>query len=382
MMENIVQANTAFTIDLFRKLADQGGNVFFSPYSIMNCLAMAYAGAKGNTEKEMAKVLHLSSKGPLLHQSFKDLYRRFKEIQSKKSLILKIANALWIQSDYKLKQDFTKLCRDYYISDLFYVNYEKDPKRCRLKVNKWIAKQTENKIRDILQPDSIDDLTRLIITNAIYFRGNWMKQFRTFNTKDDIFWQTPERKLKTKMMFQMEYFGYKETADLQVLEMPYVGKDLSLSMIILLPREQDGLSKLEEQLSVETLREWIYNPRVGEVKVFLPRFEITSRYGLNSVLSSLGIKEAFTDRADFSGMGEKMKHWISEIVHKTFIKVYEEGSEAGAATFVCGTLGILSERIPEFRADHPFLFIIRENRTECIIFIGRVWEPREKNIPY
>ena len=379
MMENSVQANTAFTIDLFRKLADQGGNVFFSPYSIMNCLAMAYAGAKGNTEKEMAKVLHLSSKGPLLHQSFKDLYRRFKEIQSKKSLILKIANALWIQSDYKLKQDFTSLCRNYYASDLFYVNYEKDPERCRLKINKWIAKKTKNKIREILQPNSIDDLTRLILTNAIYFRGSWLKQFDNFNTKDDIFWQTPERKLKTKMMFQMGYFGYKETADLQVLEMPYVGEDLS--MIILLPRAQDGLSKLEEQLSVETLREWIFSPRDGEVKVFLPRFKINSRYSLNSALTSLGMEEAFTNRADFSGMEEKLKHWISKIVHKSFIKVYEEGTEAAAATAVSYTVGLSIGQIPEFRADHPFLFIIRENRIKCILFMGRVWEPREKNIP-
>ncbi len=372
-MEDSVQANTGFAIDLFRKLADQGGNVFFSPYSIMNCLTMAYAGAKGNTEKEMAKVLHLSSKEPLLHQSFRDLYRHFKEIQSKKLLILKISNALWIQSDYKLKQDFTRLCRDYYASDLFYVNYEKDPERCRLKINKWIAKKTQNKIREILRPDSINDLTRLILTNAIYFRGSWRKQFDNFDTKDDIFWQTAEKKIKTKMMFQEDDFGYKETADLQVLEMPYMGKDLS--MIILLPREQGGLSKLEEQLSVETLREWIHIPRSGEVKVFLPRFEIISRYSLKSILSSLGMEEAFTDRADFSGMEENLKHWISEIVHKTFIKVCEEGTEAAVATAVYYTLGLSPVRIPEFRADHPFLFVIRENRTKCIIFMGRVLEP-------
>ena len=378
-MENIVQANTAFAIDLYRKLADQGANVFFSPYSIMNCLAMAHAGAKSKTEKELAKVLHLSSKGPLLHQSFNDLYSRLKEIQSKKSIILKMANALWVQSEYKFKQDFAKLCRDSYLSGLFRVNYEKDPERCRLKINKWIAKQTENKIRDILHPGFIDDLTRLIITNAIYFRGNWLKQFATFDTKDDIFWQTPEKKLEIKMMFQEDDFGYKETAELQVLEMPYVGKDLS--MIIILPREQEGLSQLEEQLSVETLREWIDNLRVGEVKVFLPRFKFTSRYSLKSVLSSLGMEEAFTNRADFSGMADEMKHWISEIVHQSFIKVYEEGTEAAAATFVGLALGISIGEIPEFRADHPFFFIIRETSSGCIIFMGRVWEPRDQNIP-
>jgi serpin B len=342
----------------------------------MNCLAMAHAGAKGNTEKELAKVLHLSSKGPLLHQSFKELYSRFKDIQSKKSINLKIANALWIQSEYKFIQDFAKLCRDNYLSDLFYVDFEKKPMKTRFKINRWISEQTENKIKDILQPDSIDDLTRLILTNAIYFKGNWLKQFEAVDTKDDIFWQTPEKKIEIKMMFQEDYFGYKETADLQVLEMPYVGKDLS--MIILLPRKKNELSKLEEQLSVETLKEWIYNLLVGEVTVFLPRFKITSKYSLKSVLGSMGLEETFTNRADFSGMADEMKLWISEIAHNSFIQVYEEGTEAAATTLVSVALGCSIGQIPEFRADHPFLFIIRENSTGFIIFLGRVLEPKEK----
>jgi serpin B len=376
-MEKIVQANTAFAIDLFRKLAEKNGNVVFSPFNIFNCLIASHEGAGGNNQEEIARVLHLSSKNSPLHQSFKDLHRYFREIQSRKSVILRMTNAFWIQTGFKFKKDFIKLCRDYYKSDIFSVEYEKNPEKCRLKINKWVAKQTKNNIRNILLLGTIDEFTRWIITNAIYFNGNWLNQFAAYDTKDDVFWQSSKKKLKVKMMFQKNDFGYKETADLHVLEMPYVGKDLS--MIILLPQRLDGLPKLEEELSSDILREWTSDLRSGEVKVFIPRFDVKAKYNLNGALNSLGMKEAFTDKADFSGMTDEMIHWISEIMHETFVRVHEEGTEAAAATAALYSLGVSSREVSEFRADHPFLFIIRENITETILFMGRVWEPKENS---
>jgi serpin B len=371
----IVRGNTDFAIDIYLKTCQESGDMFFSPYSISTALAMTYAGARNETEKQMAQALRFSLAQERLHPAFSELQTRLQRLQKISDFKLNIANALWIEKSYQLLAEFLDVSQKNYDATLFHLDFKKDSENSRLKINGWVEKKTEGKIRDLLAEGIITALTRLVLTNTIYFKAEWENQFNADNTKTDKFWLTEEKKTEVQMMEQRNYFGYEEFENLQVLEMRYQGG--ALSMFVFLPKKIDGLSDVESELNSGTLKGWTSNLRRQEVRVYLPKFKTTKDLNLKEILVSMGMADAFSMNADFSGMEPEKELFITDALHKAFIEVDEAGTEAAAATAV--VVGVKSafpiKEPPVFRADHPFMFLIRENENKSILFMGRLTEP-------
>ena len=370
-VETVVRGNTEFAFALYHKLRTAEGNLFFSPYSISTALAMTYAGARGDTAAEMAHALHFPLDQEQLHPAFASLEARLGDIGGKGHIQLRVANALWPQEGYALLEAFLALTKRYYGVRVTAVDYG-DTETARRTINAWVEEKTEDKIQDMIPPGLLNALTRLVLVNAIYFKGDWASQFDPSLTSDAPFWVTPDTQVQAPMMSQVHGFGYGEGDGLQVLELAYAGDDLS--MVVLLPREIDGLADLEERLTVENLDRWTKHLWQSEVQVSLPKFEITFPASLSGILTSMGMVDAFGD-ADFSGMDGTKLLQIAAVLHKAFVAVNEEGTEAAAATAVIMQLMALPSPPPVFRADHPFVFLIRENSTGSILFLGRVVNP-------
>ena len=385
----IVDGNNKFALELFAKLQSTKGNLFFSPYSISTALAMTFAGAQSETESQMAGVLHFpvsgnrrmnsTSKSLLDRQQFassfggiiKDLNNR----GQKGGYTLTVANALWGQKNYGFLEDFLKLIETSYDGRLNEVDFVRAAETARKTINAWVEKKTNDKIKNLISEGVLDSMTRLVLTNAIYFKGNWAKQFKENRTKDASFTLADDQKIDVATMNQKAEFGYMETDTFQALELPYV--DDELSMVILLPKKFDALDEFEKTLTPENLTQRLAKIHKREVVVFVPKFKMTSQFGLASVLNSMGMKDAFSPKADFSGINGKRDLFISAVIHKAYIEVNEEGTEAAAATGVVMRLTSIGPApIPVFRADHPFLFLIRDNLTGSILFIGRVANPK------
>jgi serpin B len=371
----VARGNTNFAIDIYNKIRQESGNIFFSPYSISTAFAMTYVGARCETEKQMAHTLHFPLAQGRLHPAFSELQSKLQSLQEIFEFKLNIANALWIEKSYELLSDFLDVNQKYYDANLFHLDFKEDTENSRLKINGWVEEKTEGKIRDLLAEGIITALTRLVLTNTIYFKAEWEKQFPADSTKTDDFWLTAEEKTDVQMMQQKSYFGYSENENLQVLEMRYKGR--ALSMFVFLPRNKDGLCEMESQLNSDKLKEWTSNLVRQEVVVFMPKFKTTKDLNLKEILISLGMTDAFSLNADFSGMEPKKELCITDAVHKAFIELDEAGTEAAAATAV--VVGVKSalpgKEPPVFRADHPFMFLIRDNETQSILFMGRLTKP-------
>ena len=370
-----VAENTAFALQLYQKLCDATGNLFLSPFSISTALAMTYAGARGNTAREMAEALHFSLEGEELHSAFADLKKNLLEVERKGGVRLTVANALWPQRGYPFLREYLALVERYYGTTVTPMDYAKAAEQARQTINEWVDRETEHKIKNLIPAGILNPLTRLVLTNGIYFKGDWASQFKKSATHDEPFQTIPGSSIKVPMMTQQHRFRYGERDDFQVLELPYVGDDLSL--VVLLPRRVEGLPELERALTPEGLADWTGHLREREVVVFLPRFTLTSQFRVDAALKALGLGDAFSpEKADFSGM-DGMPHWlyIGAVLHKAFVIVNEEGTEAAAATGVVVGVTSVAVRPPTFRADHPFLFLIRANRTGSILFMGRVVDP-------
>jgi len=364
-----------FSFDLYKKLKDENKekNLFYSPASISIALAMTYAGARGNTEKQMADVLNFTLPQDRLHLAYSKLIENLK---SAKDYELSIANALWLQKDYKLLQEFLNIMGKYYKGGFNEVDYIGDPQGARIKINDWVSRETKEKIKDILQPGDITKLTRLVITNAIYFKGKWLTEFDKEFTRDEDFYLINGQKTKVKMMYQENRFNYYENDDLQLLEMPYKGD--KVSMVIILPKTGKFVT-VENMMDEKKLQEWLKNAMKTKVKVYIPRFKFTQMFGLSEDLSKMGMEDAFDEnKADFSGInGRKNDLYISKVIHKAFVEVNEEGTEAAAATAVIlDTKALIEELV--FKADHPFIFFIRDKETGSILFMGRVMDPNKE----
>ena len=375
----VVKGNNEFATDLYGRLKDKtSGNLFFSPYSISTALAMTYAGAAGETQKQMAEVLHFTVPEPELHEAMARL-RSSLLADKKKGYELRVANRLWGQKGYEFLPEFLQTTRKYYGAELGVLDFAKNTEAARQEINAWVEKQTEEKIKDLLAPGVLDPQTRLVLTNAIYFKGNWQEKFEKDATKDAPFHLSADKEVTVPMMHQTEQFGYRATDDLQVLEMPYAKGELS--MIVLLPKEIEGLPQLEKKLTQANLQEWTKGLRRQKVIVYVPRFKMTSQFGLKDTLQAMGMTLAFDDQE-----GRFLPHepaseglYISAVVHKAFVDVNEEGTEAAAATGVVMmpmAARLRPEQPPTFRADHPFLFLIRDNQTGSILFMGRVANPK------
>jgi serine protease inhibitor len=374
--EHLVKGNTAFALALYSRLHQQEGNLFFSPYSISTALAMTYGGARGGTREQMAKALTFSLEQSQLHGAFARLQAQLNTEQDKGDIELTVANALWAEKQYSFLEDFIHSTNKNYGAPLNRVDFKNTPEETRTQINEWVEQKTNDKIKDLIQPGVLNDLTRLVLTNALYFRGNWSRQFNERATREDQFWIAPDKAIMVPLMTQTDYFAYWENERMQVLELPYVGS--GLSMIFFLPRTIDGLSAIETALTVDTLTDWTQLPsRKREIRVTLPKFTVTSAFNLEKILGAMGMPDAFTPQADFSGMTGNRELYINAVIHKAFVDVNEKGTEAAAATALALQKLSYGNPPPEFRADHPFLFLIRHTPSESILFLGRVADPAQ-----
>jgi len=367
---SISEGNNNFALELYTRLAVKPGNVFFSPSSIHTALAMTSVGARGTTESQMNSVLHIA---PSSHDAYKRLLERLKPGDGYQ---LNVANALWGQHGFPWQKDFLSSTKANYGAGLKEVDFAKATEKARREINSWVEKQTKDKIKDLLQPGILNSLTRLVLTNAIYFKGDWVRQFDKRATKDAPFTPFMKKPKKVPMMYTKARFMYCRDQGFQVLSMPYKGKELS--MVVLLPSDPNSLPELEKSFSMRRLNSLTAKLRSSEVRVFLPKFKLTCMFSLKDHLMALGMKDAFTDASNFSGMNGKRDLYITAVVHKAFVDVNEEGTEAAAATAV--VVGLRSARprpTPVFRADHPFIFMIRHDKTGAILFMGRVADPSE-----
>jgi len=374
---NVVEANNQFAFEYYSHLKNrETGNIFFSPFSISSALVMTYEGAREQTAKEMQSVLHFPADDNLRRTEYLKI---FNELNKKdKKYELNIANALWAQKDYQFLSDYIDTVEKYYGGKTNNLDFVKDPEGSRVTINDWVEKQTKDKIKDLIPQGVINDMTRLVLTNAIYFKGEWVKQFDKENTTDEDFRINENDSVKVPMMQRTDEeaeFNYAENKDLQILEMPYSGEDLS--MLILLPKNDD-LAKVENSLSTENLAQWKKDLKKQRVEVFVPKFKFETKYLMTEDLKAMGMPTAFGLGADFSGMDGKKDLFISAVIHQAFVEVNEEGTEAAAATGVVMMLGALpgeETKIPVFRADHPFIFLIQEKNSGNILFVGRVVNP-------
>lgn len=373
-MKTVAEGNTAFALELYTALKEKEGNLFLSPYSISTALAMTYAGTRGNTAKEMAEALHFALGQKELHPAFARLEEQLKAAQEKDGIELSVANSLWAQKEFAFLAEFLDLTKKNYGAGVHHVDFKTAHEAVCKEINLWVEQKTREKIKDLIKPGVLDALTRLILVNAIYFKGDWASQFKKDLTKEAPFQLSPEKSVSVPMMNQKHEIGYAENDEMQIIELSYTGNDLS--MIVLLPRKVDGLTKLENDLTTAKLREWTSSLRMKEVIVFLPKFKMTSQFSLERVLAAMGIHDAFGAKADFSGMDGRKDLFISTVIHKAFVDVSEEGTEAAAATAVVMRLtAAVPMPVPEFRADHPFLFMIRHNPSGSILFLGRIINP-------
>ncbi len=372
-VEQVAQGNTQFALTLYQALRAAKGNLFFSPFSISAALAMTYAGARGNTALQMAQALHFPLDQAQFHPAWAWLKARLSEIERQGHVQLKVANSLWPQEGYALLPEFLAVTRQCYGVEISAVDY-RDVEAARRTINAWVEASTEDKIQDLIPQGVLTASTLLVLANAIYFKGDWARPFDLSLTRDAPFWIAPDQSVQTPLMNRKGDFRYGESDGLQVLEIPYAGNDLS--MLVLLPRERDGLAALEERLTADNLAAWTGHLWKTEVDVWLPRFEITFPCQLDAALKSLGMVDAFGN-ADFSGMDGSRSFLIGAVLHKAFVAVNEEGTKAAAATAVVMALGMAFSPLPTpvFRADHPFIMLIRENSTGSILFLGRVVNP-------
>ncbi|XP_019130388.2 leukocyte elastase inhibitor isoform X2 [Larimichthys crocea] len=422
------KANTSFSLALFKKLSDEDktGNIFYSPFSISSALAMVMLGTRGSTAAQMSEVLcftesekpkeaetpqssamqsqmqtrmqmrtqiQMSSRLPQyllkclkpqngqddVHANFAQLLSNLNKADAPYALSL--ANKLYGEQSYQFVEDYLAETKKHYTAELESVDFKTSAEAARDNINSWVETQTEGKIKDLLVQGVLDDMTRLVLVNAIYFKGNWNEKFKEEHTVDAQFKINKNDTKPVKMMKMKSKFPFTEIADvnLQILELPYEGKDLS--MLIFLPNEMEddttGLEKLEKELTYEKFVEWTRPDMMSEneVQVHLPKFKMEEKYDLKDVLISMGMVNAFdVTMSDFSGMSPANDLVLSKVVHKAFVEVNEEGTEAAAAT--AAVVMNRCARIPViFVADHPFLFFIRHNPTMSILFTGRYCSP-------
>ncbi len=318
--KKLVRGNTQFALDLYQKLKTGDGNILFSPFSISTVGVLAYRGARGETARQLAATLHLSLPDEELFPALARLQAALDAIQKKESVELSIANSLWPQERYPFLQ-----------TQIIPVDFEKEPRTVHQKVNQWVEQNTQSRIKGLL-PDPVVRLTRLLIVNAVYFKGVWVSRFSESQTREMSFFLNTETTVRVPMMSQGGGFNFREDKSVQVLEMPYTGKDLS--MVILLPRERDGLRNLEDSLTADAMEKWTSGLFSCGIEVLVPKFTVTHRLTLDAVLKEMGVTDAFDPReADFSGMDGRAE-WlnIGSILHQAFVIVDEEGTEAAAAT--------------------------------------------------
>ena len=378
---DLANANNAFAIDLYKNLAKEPGNLVVSPFSIDTALTMAYAGARGQTVSQMAKVLHLFTGNDNVHSEFATLLKELNRTNVT-GCQLEIANSLWAQKGYPFLKPFQELLRNDYNTSLNEIDLTGWPNEfnpaiaaaARKLINDWVAERTRNKILEILPPRLPEPETRLILVNGVSFKGTWVTQFDKAKTTDSEFYLSSGEKISVPTMRLTSHFRCAGTETLQVLELPYISN--RFSMIILLPFEYLNLklADVEKTLTPALIEQLRQKCQSQELDVRLPRFKLGSDFDLMKPLQVMGMEFAFDERADFSRITQSKPFFIEAVLHKACVDVDEAGTEAAAATAVSFKLGGPSI----FIADHPFLFLIRDNKTGVILFLGRVVDPSKQ----
>jgi len=359
---------------MIREVSPGGGDFFFSHYSISSALSLAAVGAQGSTQLEMNRILSVSGVDALKASGLAG--RELIRAAEASGMTFRTSNALWRQQGLPLLPAYVAVVQDNFASALEETDFVASPDNARVRINAAISKDTNGKIPELLQQGDVRSNTRLVLTNAVYFKGDWTSPFQSKATKVEDFHLSGHQTVEVPLMHRNGTFRYAAVDGLQMLELPY--GDRSLAMVVLLPADADGLSQLEARLTSDAWQQWDSQLRSQEVVVYLPKFKSTAQFELNESLKSLGMPSAFDpSSADFSGMTGGRDLFISKVVHKAFVDGNEEGTEAAAATGVIMAPTAMPQPKPKpiFRADHPFVFLIRDNRNGTILFLGRFTQP-------
>ena len=371
----VVPALNAFATESYQYLARGDENLIFSPFNVATALSMALVGARARTAEEIQTVLHLRY-DPNYNVALGTLLSDLTKANNKGGNELLTANGLWLQMGFAIEPSFERTLASDYRAPLTLVDFIADSETARSRINEWTEEHTKQKIKNLLPAGSLDSRTRLVLTSAIYFYGKWQDPFVTSRTQPAVFTLPTGATTKTNFMNQTSHFGYTETSAAQILEMRYTGTGIAFD--VLLPRSVSGFPDLEKSLTKENLRGWFGNLSTRNVQVALPKFHAESEFSLARALSIMGMSTAFSNKADFSGISSGRGLSLAQVVHKAFVDVSEQGTEAAAATGV--SVSAAAVHAPEplviFRADHPFMFLIRDTRTGAILFIGRLTNPR------
>ena len=375
----LVDGNSVFALNLYQLLKNKDGNLFYSPYSISEALAMTYSGARTETEKQMASAMQYLIGQEKLHSVFNyldlELAKRGQGAKGidQKGFRLNVINAIWGQKDFKFKTEYLDLLAQHYGAGLRILDFIKAAEPSRQTINQWVNDQTEGKIKDLLPQGSVNELTRLVLTNAIYFNAAWASQFEKGATTEGKFTLLNGTQITVSMMRQMKSFGYSDGDSYQAVQLPYDGNELS--MVILLP-ELNQFKTFEASLTGQKINQIIQSLKSNQVELAMPKFKIEAEFGLNGALKQLGMQDAFDpNKADFSGMNGNKDLYITDVVHQAFISVDEAGTEAAAATGVVVGTTSMPVDIKVMNIDHPFIFLIRDIQTGAILFMGRVINP-------
>jgi len=378
-LEGLASGNRAFALDLYQQLREEGGNLFYSPYSISLALAMTYAGARGETEAQMAQALHFTLPQERLHPAFNALSQTLESRSQHEGedeeggLTLSIANSLWGQAGFSFQTDFLDMLAENYGAGLREVDFAQS-EAARQAINDWVAEETREKIKDLIPQGALNELTRLVLANAIYFKAAWQYPFEEEMTSAGEFTLLDGGMVEVDMMHQSRMFAYASGDGYQAVELPYSGG--SASMVVILP-DSSRLAAFEETLDGEMLEEILAGLYPVQVELAMPKFKVESTFNLSETLAALGMPDAFSmDRADFSGMTGKADLFISSVVHKAFVDVNEAGTEAAAATAVIMELKAMPSEMVTLKVDRPFIFLIRDIETGTVLFMGRVLDPR------
>lgn len=371
-IKTIAKANNQFTFDMLKQLHENNTDLFFSPFSISTALSMTYAGAKNKTENEMQNVLHFEKNSDDFHNAYS---KYINQIKNNKNINLNIANALWAQKGFYFEKKYINLLKNAYNTKIQTVDFKNNASKQVKKINKWVYKQTNKKIKDLLNPSSINALTRLVLVNAVYFQANWKTKFKPKKSYNDNFYLSNGKIKKCKFMTNKLYLYVYEASNYTAVNIPY--KKNEASFVVILPQKRININQFVKDFSFSDYETFLNSMRKRDVELHLPKFKLTTQFNLSESLKNIGMPEAFSDNADFSGMTGKRDLKIDKVIHKAFVEVSESGTEAAAATGV-----VLMEKtahkkkdIVLFKANHPFIFLIIDNSTNAILFSGVLENP-------
>lgn len=381
-LASFVESNNDFAFKFYAAAKGGGKNLIFSPYSISAAVSMAYAGAKGQTQSEMASAMRFKLPEPTLAAAFDTLNQKLatRSKDSDDDLGLLLANSMWAEQRLQIEAPFLDIMNNYYKASFRRVEFSVQPETSRREINSWIKEHTQGKIVDMLASDDITPLTRMMLVSTIYLKAAWRTPFDVDNTHQSVFFPNPDETVSVSMMTHKDQYKFLRQSDYAVLELPYsLGREVStqLSLLIALPNDHEGLAKVESSLTAATLKTWLAQLKQAMVEVTIPKFKLKEKNNLNQILASLGMVKAFLNQADFSGINGKTDLKVEKVIHEAFFNLDEAGTEAGAATAVSMALKSFApvKDVEHFVADHPFIFLIVDRSSGTVLFMGRVMQP-------